>query len=117
MYNYTNITIMQGYGVKGPSWLITIPSFELIDGMSIDYMHCVLLGVTRMFLQLWFNLSYHSELWYIGSTVHEVGSRLREILPPYKIQLTPRSIEKHVKYWEGKLSLCDKAWQPVLDGF
>jgi len=34
--------------MKGPSWLATIPQFDLIRGMSFDYMHCVLLVVCRL---------------------------------------------------------------------
>lgn len=87
--------------MKGPCWLATVPSFDPINGMSADYMHCVLLGVTRMFLRLWFNSSYHSEMWYIGNAVKDIDIRLCIILPPYEIQRTPRSIEKTMKYWKG----------------
>lgn len=38
------------FGVKGPSWLSTIPNYNIVEGNVIDYMHCVLLGVTKMFL-------------------------------------------------------------------
>lgn len=92
---------LQVYGVKGPCCLATVPSFDIIDGMSVDYMHCVLLGVTRMLLRLWFNSSSHLEMWYIGNAVKVVDSRLCCIAPPSEIQRTPRSIEKTVKYWKG----------------
>ena len=42
------MVILQVCGVKGPSWLSVIPSFDLIEGVSVDYMHCVLLGVCRL---------------------------------------------------------------------
>lgn len=93
---------VQVYGVKGPCCLATVPCFDIIGGMSADYMHCVLLGVTRMLLRLWFNSSHHSEIWYIGTAVKVVDSRLSCILPPSEIQRTPRSIEKTMKYWKGK---------------
>lgn len=94
--------MFQVFGVKGPSWLATVPSFNMIDGISADYMHGVLLGVTRMLLRLWFTSSHHSELWYIGHAIKLVDSRLCSILPPSEIQRTPRSIDKHVKFWKGK---------------
>ena len=87
--------------MKGPSCLATVPGFDIINGMSADYMHCVLLGVTRMLLRLWLNSTYHSELWYIDTAVKVVDSRLGCILPHSKIQRTPRSIEKTMKYWKG----------------
>lgn len=30
-------TYMQVYGIKGPSWLSTVPKFDLVSGMSVDY--------------------------------------------------------------------------------
>ena len=34
-------------GVKGPSWLRKLTNYDIIDGTTIDYMHCVLLGIMR----------------------------------------------------------------------
>ena len=39
--------------MKGPTWLSVVPDFDTIDGVSIDYMHAVLLRVCRLLLQLW----------------------------------------------------------------
>lgn len=33
------------HGVKGPTWLSKLESFDLIRGNAVDYMHSVLLGV------------------------------------------------------------------------
>ena len=74
--------------------------------MSIDYMHCVLLGVSRLMLRLWFQSQYHQELWYIGNKVTKVDDRLCSIKPPDEIQRTPRSIELTVKFWKGRHYLC-----------
>ena len=88
--------------VKGPSWLRTIQSFDLIRGMSFDYMHCVLLITCWVLLNLWFNSKNHSELWYIGCAVKEVDQRLCSIQPPNEIKRTPRSIQHSLKYWKGQ---------------
>ena len=90
------------FGVKGPSWLGTIPQFDIIKGMSFDYMHCVLLVVCRLLLRLWFNSSFHDELWYMGRSVKIVDEHLCSIRPPSEVQRTPRSIEGTVKYWKGR---------------
>ena len=37
-------------GVKGPSALLLLRNYNLIKGTSIDYMHCVLLGITKLIL-------------------------------------------------------------------
>jgi len=103
--SYILALLLQEYGVKGPAWLATVPEFDLIDGMSFDYMHCVLLGVTRLLLRLWFTPSFHGESWYLNSVVKEIDDRLCSIRPPDEIQRTPRSIEKTLKFWKG-MSVC-----------
>ena len=40
-------------GVKGLSWSMYLPKFDVISGTAIDYMHSVLLGVVKMLLTLW----------------------------------------------------------------
>ena len=41
--------------VKGISPLIRIPGFDVIRGMPIDYMHCILLGVSKQLCNIWFD--------------------------------------------------------------
>lgn len=93
---------LQIYGVKGPSGLSNVPKFDLIRGVAVDYMHCVLLGVTRLLLRLWFSSTHHKELYYIGKHVSRVDERLCSIRPPDEFPRTPRSIEKTLKYWKGR---------------
>lgn len=38
------------FGIKGPSLLQTIYFFDLANGFVSDYMHCLLLGVVKLFL-------------------------------------------------------------------
>ena len=51
------------FGIKGPTWLSVIPNYSVINGNFVDYMHCVLSGITKMLLKLWFDSEYSSELW------------------------------------------------------
>lgn len=80
------------FGMKGPSWLSLVPDYNVIKGNVVDYMHCVLLGVTKMLLRIWFDSEHSKEVWYCGSKVFEVDSRLLQIKPPLTITRTPRSI-------------------------
>ena len=80
-----------------------IPSFDIVKGMSFDYMHCVLLGVTRLLLRLWFTTSFHCQMWYLGKAVKEIDCLLCSITPPDEMKRTPRSIETTLKYWKGGL--------------
>ena len=83
-------------GIKGPSWLSVVPDYNVLAGDTIDYMHCVLLGVTRMILKLWFDSEH-----YCGCRVKEADSKLLQIKPPLTITRTPRSIEQHRSYWKA----------------
>ena len=90
--------------MKGPSQLSIVPKFDLVCGVAMDYMHCVLLGVTRLLLHLWFDSSHHREPWYMGKHVAEVDLRLCAIRPPDEIPRTPQSIKETLRYWKGKYS-------------
>lgn len=87
-------------GVKGPSPLINLPAFDIVWSFSPDYMHCVLLGVTRQVMELW--LSSVGAPYYIGSPqlLQEIDERLCRIKPPHCIPRLPRSVQLR-KYWKA----------------
>lgn len=89
------------FGVKGPSWLSVVPTYSVIDGNVVDYMHCVLLGVTKMIMKLWFDTDHSGEMWYCGTKVQVADSKLLQIKPPLTITRTPRSIQQHRSYWKA----------------
>ena len=88
-------------GIKGPSWLSMVPDYNILEGNAVDYMHCVLLGVTKMLLKLWFDSVHSKELWYCGTKVELADSKLLQIKPPLNITRTPRSIQQHRSYWKA----------------
>ena len=69
-----------------------LPGYDLINGMSTDYLHCVLLGVCRLLLHLWLQSCHHQELWYIGGQLATLDDCLCSIKPPSEFQRTPRSM-------------------------
>ena len=77
------------HGVKGPCYLAAIPGFDMVRGTVVDYMHCVLLGVTRMLLALWFGSENHDKMWYCGHQVSLCDDRLTSIRPPNYITRCP----------------------------
>lgn len=79
-------------GVKGASPLLLIESFDIVQGFTVDLMHCVLLGVTKYMANLWFDSKHHVSPWYIGRQIAEVDQRLKRIQPPKNITRTPRSL-------------------------
>lgn len=94
------IFCFQEYGIKGPTALALLPSFNLVKGIAVDYMHCILLGVCRLLLRLWLNTEHHQSLWYIGGKTEEMDELLFKIKPPDEIKRVPRSFQT-VKYWKG----------------
>lgn len=62
-------------GVKGLSWSMYLPKFDVTSGTAIDYMHSVLLGVVKMLLTLWTDKSYNSEPWFLGADKGQTRSK------------------------------------------
>ena len=88
-------------GVKGYSWFRFIPGFDIIKDIAVDYMHCVLLGVTKMLTTLWFDKAHAAEDWNISKTLEAVDRRLLNITPPNCISRPPRSIAKDFAHWKA----------------
>lgn len=53
-------------GLKGPSAFWPLQYLDLVECYTVEYMHCVLLGVTRQFTEYWFDSSHCHEKFYIG---------------------------------------------------
>ncbi len=87
-------------GIKGPSPVVDLPHFDLINGMVPDYMHCVLLGVCRQIATLWFDSKSYSQPWYIGLNTARVDGNLLAIKPPSIFSRIPRSIVER-RFWKA----------------
>ena len=79
-------------GVKGYSWFMFVPKFDIIRGVAIDYMHSTLLGVVKMLLTLWSDKSYKGDPWSVCSRMKEIEERYLKIGPPSCITRLPRSL-------------------------
>ncbi|PFX11596.1 hypothetical protein AWC38_SpisGene24605 [Stylophora pistillata] len=88
-------------GFKAPSPLLQLPSFDIVNGIAIDTMHCIFLGVVKQLLGLWFNTKHSTQRWYCGNSVEKVDNRLLENKPPSVITRVPRSIQHHLKVWKA----------------
>lgn len=95
---YTKPQMVSGF--KSPSPLLQLPSFYTVNGIGIDSVHCVFLGVVKQLFGLWFNSKHSGQRWYCGNSVEKVDMRLLAINPPSVITRVPRSIEHHVKFWK-----------------
>lgn len=92
------------YGVKGLSWFHFLPKFDIVRGVAVDYMHCMMLGIVKMLLSLWFDKSYKSEHFNISDKINIVNERLMKIKPPNFIGRLPRPLTdlSHYKAAEYK---------------
>ena len=82
-------------GFKGTSSMCLLDNFCVTTGIVPDYMHCVLLGVTKTLLQKWFSPSQSKNEYYVGGSLKTVSRRLQSIKPPDYIERLPRDLEKH----------------------
>ena len=88
-------------GVKGPSWLICFPKFDIIQGIAIDYMHCILLGVQKLLIKLWFSKDFSGKQFNFYESVNEADKQLLSILPTMNISRLPRTIANDLQYWKA----------------
>jgi len=89
------------YGVKGPSALMLLSDFDMIRGTSIDYMHCVLLGVTKNLLSLWFDPSHKNNSFSVYNKLDTAEKRILSLKPPNHITRAPRPIKGNLGYWKA----------------
>lgn len=81
-------------GVKGPSSLLLLPQFNIVDGVPVDYMHAALHGITAKLEGLWFDTENHHEHFYIGrpNQLKIIDKSISTIRPPKSLTRYPRSI-------------------------
>nr|XP_050026874.2 uncharacterized protein LOC126522173 isoform X1 [Dermacentor andersoni] len=89
-------------GIKGPSPLINLNLFNPVLSQAVDYMHCVLLGVTRQLTEFWLDSANSQEPFYIGapSTIAKLDKRLLSICPPHCFTRLPRSLADRC-FWKA----------------
>ena len=70
-------------GFKGSSSLCFLDLLSVTTGMVPDYMHCVLLGITKTLSQKWFSSAHNKNEYYIGASLKAVSCRLQSKPPDY----------------------------------
>ena len=86
-------------GIKGPSVLSNV--VDLVKSIPMDYMHCVLEGVTKWMVNKWFASANHRCPYYIGRQVKTIDLHLLNQRPPHDFSRAPRPIATHRKYWKA----------------
>jgi len=88
------------FGVLQASTLLMLKQFHIVHGFAVDYMHCILLGVSRSLTGMWFDSEHHGEKYYLGRHTTLVDDRLMIIKPPGCISRAPRSLKCRA-YWKA----------------
>ncbi|XP_014298679.2 uncharacterized protein LOC106693851 [Microplitis demolitor] len=85
-------------GVWGPSQLMNLKYFDLVDGMSPDYLHSILLGTVKQHTELL--LSSFGEEYYAGSPnqLEAINRILLTFKHPTSITRSPRDIIERNKW-------------------
>ncbi|CAD6234322.1 GSCOCG00012392001-RA-CDS, partial [Cotesia congregata] len=81
-------------GIKGSTILSSLPNFDCVWGFPPDYMHGVLLGVTRQLWDEW------SKNFLSNESKKLINERLTNIQPPNEIHRTPRVLQ-HKHLWKA----------------
>lgn len=103
--NETNKSKRHYRGVKGFSPLMLLHYFSFMAGFVVDYMHNILLGVTKLHTELILQ-SIRKKFWYISENVgmdhvlSTIDERLLMIHLPFSITRIPRSI-KDISRWKA----------------
>ena len=81
------------HGLKGSNGLTTLPGFNLVTGVVPDYMHGVLMGVTKSLMNCWFSSQHSKKPYYVGKDLKKISRRMLSIQPPYFVTRLPRDLE------------------------
>lgn len=102
-------------GIKGLSPLVELKGLNLVWGVPPDYMHCLLLGITKHLTELW--VSSVGEAYYIGRKVQAVNKRLCAIRPPISFSRLTRSLSE-ISFWKASEWKCWVLYYmlPTLNG-
>lgn len=87
-------------GFKGPSPMYNVKWFNILWGFPPDWMHCVLLGVVYLMLDMW--ITGYRLPYYIGSPskLRKLNSAFSSLKPPSQIHRLSRSVNDR-RMWKA----------------
>lgn len=98
-------------GIKNLCPLVIIPEFDIIWGFTVDYLHCVLLGVAKSLVEI-----YLSKL--SPAQIAELDTIMLNFRPPHQVGRLTRPISQRCHYkareWENFILYYS---YPVLSSF
>lgn len=88
-------------GIKGVSLLLGLDWYVMVYGMVPDYMHGLLLGVTKTNPSLMFSLSNSSKPYFVRKNIKSADKILKNMKPNDQISRLPRKLEKNLHYFKA----------------
>ena len=88
-------------GIKHPTWFHHLQFHDLVRSVGIDYMHGVLLGVTKLLLRLWFSKEFSRCSFSAYHLLPIVDKRIMQVKPTIDISRVPRTIGADLKHWKA----------------
>lgn len=102
-------------GVKDYAVVSALPLLDLSSSVLPEYMHSVLLGIGKQFIDIWF---HKTGAWNVVQYLREIDNLLINIRPPHSFHRMPRSISfssfykaSEIYYWILYYSV------PILSNF
>jgi len=97
--NRFRTNLVDVHGFFGSTVLSTLRCFDLVNSISLDYMHTVLEGIVKFILLQLFDRSGHPA--YIRSALPTVDARLTSIRPPHFFTRLPRRLSDSLHHFKA----------------
>lgn len=103
-WEHMNMSIMSVvcpvFGIKNPSILTLLRSFNIVRGFVYDSMHCISLGIAEQFMGYWVE---NSNVPYSLTRVEisEIDNLMKKIKAPNQICRLTRPIKER-KFWKAR---------------
>lgn len=77
------------------------PKYDPVQNVSIDIMHLLFLGIVRMLMKLWFNVSHSLHSFSLYRYIDIIDKRLLNMKPSHFVTRMQRSIAGSLKFWKA----------------
>ena len=81
--------------------MVALDGFDLVKGIVPDYMHGLLLGLTKTLMGKWFSPTQSGNQYFVGKELKTVATRLYSISPPPFIERLPRDLERNSSHFKA----------------
>lgn len=88
-------------GICGMTGLAAMPWLDVVIGVVPDYMHCVLLGVTKTLMYKFFSPTNSNKPYFVGKHLKKISKRMHSICPPDFIERIPRDLERNYSQFKA----------------